>query len=203
MMKTYTIQDINHLPHCYRNIYGILKRYPHLSMESEGTLIEILNDEKITLSDRLWAVCHLMPEKVQRLFACDCAEKVLPIFENKYPTDRRPRNAITAAREYAGDRSTKNKNGLTMASFAAGACFLTVRNNILSPSAVWAAAAAKVIGCDDMAWFGLWCGAAAWIGASPMSAGRNDWEKTFDDNEFVDWAIKRLMFYVDSKGQSQ
>ncbi len=33
-----------------------------------------------------------------RLFACDCAERVLPIYEAKHPNDIRPRNAIEVAR---------------------------------------------------------------------------------------------------------
>ena len=37
-----------------------------------------------------------------RLFAADCAEKVLPIFEKERPNDDRPRKAIEAARAYAG-----------------------------------------------------------------------------------------------------
>jgi hypothetical protein len=36
-----------------------------------------------------------------RLFAADCAEDVLPIFEREYPDDDRPRKAIEAARAYA------------------------------------------------------------------------------------------------------
>jgi hypothetical protein len=35
------------------------------------------------------------------LFAADCAEQVLPIFESAYPTDDRPRKAIEAARSGA------------------------------------------------------------------------------------------------------
>ncbi len=36
-----------------------------------------------------------------RLFAADCAERVLPIFERNHPDDDRPRKAIEAARAYA------------------------------------------------------------------------------------------------------
>jgi hypothetical protein len=35
------------------------------------------------------------------LFAADCVEQVLPIFESAYPTDDRPRKAIEAARSGA------------------------------------------------------------------------------------------------------
>ena len=37
--------------------------------------------------------------QAQRLFAADCAEHVLHIFESKYPNDDRPRKAIEAARQ--------------------------------------------------------------------------------------------------------
>ena len=36
-----------------------------------------------------------------RLFAADCAERVLPNFEKQYPGDSRPRRAIQAARDFA------------------------------------------------------------------------------------------------------
>ncbi len=40
-------------------------------------------------------------ERSARLFAADCAERVLPIFERARPGDDRPRRAIAAARAYA------------------------------------------------------------------------------------------------------
>ena len=40
-------------------------------------------------------------ERTARLFACDVAERVLPIYEREYPTDSRPRQAIDMARHYA------------------------------------------------------------------------------------------------------
>ena len=36
-----------------------------------------------------------------RLFAADCAEHVLELYEKEYPGDNRPRNAIKAARDLA------------------------------------------------------------------------------------------------------
>jgi hypothetical protein len=35
------------------------------------------------------------------LWANDCAEHVLPYFEEKYPNDNRPRNAVEAGRAWA------------------------------------------------------------------------------------------------------
>ncbi len=36
-----------------------------------------------------------------RLFACDCAERVLSFYEREYPGDNRPRRAIQVAHDYA------------------------------------------------------------------------------------------------------
>jgi len=39
--------------------------------------------------------------KVLAIWAADCAERVLPYFEKRYPEDNRPRRAIEAARVWA------------------------------------------------------------------------------------------------------
>jgi hypothetical protein len=44
---------------------------------------------------------HKLGTVNRRLFAADCAERVLPFFEEVHLNDSRPRNAIKAAREYA------------------------------------------------------------------------------------------------------
>ncbi len=49
---------------------------------------------------------ELGPER-RRLFACDCAERVLPVFTRCFPDDRRPRNAIQVARAFAQGRASQ------------------------------------------------------------------------------------------------
>ncbi len=39
-------------------------------------------------------------QKILAIWAADCAEHVLPFFEEKYPEDERPRKAIIACREW-------------------------------------------------------------------------------------------------------
>ena len=55
------------------------------------------------LDDALWCLRSICPhhEKEVRLFAADCAESVLHIFEKLRPNDNRPRLAIKAARDFA------------------------------------------------------------------------------------------------------
>jgi hypothetical protein len=82
------------------------------------------------IDDTLWAFRAVEgKDKEIRLFATDCAEMVLPIYEKQYPNDNRPRKAIQAARDYA--------NGLISAKEFAAA-----------RAAAWAAASAAM----DAAW---------------------------------------------------
>ena len=45
-------------------------------------------------------------ERTARLFACDCAERALPIIAKSMPDEDRPRRAIEAARRYANGQAT-------------------------------------------------------------------------------------------------
>ncbi len=48
---------------------------------------------------------ELSPER-RRLFACDCADHVLPMFTRCYPDDQRPHSAIQVARAFAEGRAS-------------------------------------------------------------------------------------------------
>ena len=62
-----------------------------------------------SLDDVIWLLSELKqrsllaPEQIKdlRLFAADCAESVLHIFEGAHPDDNRPRLAIQASRDFA------------------------------------------------------------------------------------------------------
>src|SRR3990167_5257178 len=45
--------------------------------------------------------------RTERLFAADCAEHVLPLYEKRYPDDAGPREAIAAARRFARGEITE------------------------------------------------------------------------------------------------
>jgi hypothetical protein len=72
------------------------------------------------IRDAVWALRAVEgKDKEIRLFAADCAESVLHIYENRYPNDDRPRKAIQAARDYAN--GVIGKDELSAACGAAGA----------------------------------------------------------------------------------
>ena len=68
--------------------------------EFRGEIIEA-NDKIVVREARMLRKCGGWTEATARLFAADCAERVLPIFEKEHPSDDRPRKAIEAARAYA------------------------------------------------------------------------------------------------------
>ena len=63
------------------------------------------------LDDALWCLRIVIEsaDKEIRLFACDCAERALPLFEKKYPDDKRPRIAIETARRFALGEASKQE----------------------------------------------------------------------------------------------
>ena len=67
--------------------------------EHDGELIE--QDDKVVVRRARITERLLWDDRLARLFAADCAERVLPIFENEGSGDDRPRLAIQAGRDYA------------------------------------------------------------------------------------------------------
>ena len=75
------------------------------------------SDWMIWLAEKRGIWNKLDPIKL-RLFACDCAEQALPIFEKVYPDDKRPRKAVETARLFAEGKATQKE--LDAARYAAG-----------------------------------------------------------------------------------
>jgi hypothetical protein len=77
--------------------------------------IEIRGDmkkdgDKFTVQQmRFIRKCKGWNDVTARLFACDCAEHVLPIFEKECPEDKRPRQAIETARKFANGQATSEE----------------------------------------------------------------------------------------------
>jgi hypothetical protein len=91
------------------------------------------------IKDAVWALRAVEgKDKEIRLFAADCAESVLHIYENRYPNDDRPRKAIQAARDYAN--GVIGKDELAAAWFAWGAFNAT--DAACAACAAWSSAGA-------------------------------------------------------------
>jgi len=101
-MKTTTLQRLKDADAC-------VARYKHLrealgesfGMDTELPLTRIL--ETNGRNDVLWTLDNVIDggNKILRLWAADCAERVQHIWLAKYPNDQRPAEAIKAARQFA------------------------------------------------------------------------------------------------------
>lgn len=87
-------------------------------VEYKGRIVKD-NDKCVVREARLLRRIETWDEKSARLFAADCAEKVLPTYEKYFPNNDAPRKAIQVARDYANGKI--NKNQLDAASAAASA----------------------------------------------------------------------------------
>ena len=82
----------------YRKMAKALGGIEEYGKDTPIPLLKVL--ETCGLQDAIWCLqCTLeSSENILIEFACRCAEHVLYIFENAYPNDSRPRQAIEAAR---------------------------------------------------------------------------------------------------------
>jgi hypothetical protein len=79
---------------CKDRFNNYLKHYS----DRDFTPKQFMGLRNISHNDKIWVAVRLMDKKLLRFAAADIAELVLPIFEAKYPNDKRPRLAILAAR---------------------------------------------------------------------------------------------------------
>jgi len=75
-----------------------LQNYLNNYAEWSGSLLEFLDLDKITRKDKMWVFVRSVSTDFKRRFAIEVTESVLHIFEQKYPNDKRPREAIVAAK---------------------------------------------------------------------------------------------------------
>jgi hypothetical protein len=66
------------------------------------------DDKVVFTSARLVSEVGTMTRVVAVTWAADCAKRVLKLYEDKYPEDKRPRKAIAAAVKFAKNPSEEN-----------------------------------------------------------------------------------------------
>jgi hypothetical protein len=90
------------------------------------------------------------------MFACDCAEHVLPLFEREHPYDDRPRQAIEIVRRFLAGRATSDE--LSDARGAADMAVTEIRADVPWDAGLMAASAASNAASGND-------GAAVWMAA--------------------------------------
>jgi immunity protein 5 of polymorphic toxin system len=130
----------------------------------------IAKDETKQVSQSRKLVKAVNIERDLRLFAVDCAERVLHLFEHKCPNDDRPRKAIQAARDFANGKI--DAAARAAAGAAAGDAAWAAARAAAGDAARAAARAAAGDAARDAARAAA--GAAAWA-AARAAAGAAAW----------------------------
>lgn len=122
-------------------------------------------------------------QKSLALWAADCAEHVLPYFEEESPKDDRPRKAVEAARAWTGDKITVSE--ARDASFAAHTAARDANQTAAREAARAAGHAAATAHVDDHAPH-----AATYSVKSATAAAPTDADTATDKER--DWQFRRL-----------
>lgn len=150
--------------------------------EAEGRGDKVECDNKIVFREaRLICKLGKWNMKASRLFAADCAEHVLHIYEKKYPRDDRPRNCIAAARDFANRKIGKAAvdSAGDAARDAASAAKWDV--NCLAAKDAARSASRSAADCEED-----W--KAAWKAARSATRSAN-WEKAGTAASAANWAV--------------
>ena len=100
-MLTTTLKDIRAKSPCEDGWEKLLKHLGKSGAEAktdETPIAVITVLESNGMKDALWVFDKCINSHICRLFAADCAESALHIFEKERPDDKRPRRAIEVAR---------------------------------------------------------------------------------------------------------
>jgi hypothetical protein len=170
-------------PEGYRKLAKALGGVDKYGKDTPIPLSKIV--ESNGLLDAIWTLrCTLEPsENIQIEFACRCAEHVLHFYEDKYPDDKRPREAIEAARAYAEGRGSAAEaaEAAEAAAWAAWAAEAAEATWAAAEAAAWAARAAEAAEAAEATWAaGDAAGAAAGAARAAEAAARADereWQK--------------------------
>ena len=127
------------------------------------------------LDDTLWVLGKTTGlRRICVLFAADCAEQVLPLFERARPDDRRPRSAIEVARDPNASAGAAEAASAAANSAAWDAYDAAARHEARAPGRAAGQAASGAAGAvtSVSAWAAAWGAALAAASAAASAAAR-------------------------------
>jgi hypothetical protein len=192
MLNT-TFAELKEHGACTKGYKKLAKSLGGIKAYGQDTLIPLTKIiESNGLDDALWCLRATVEDsdKLSRLLACDYAEHVLPIYEAKNPSDKRPRTAIEVSRRFAVGEATSQELDATWGA-AWDAAWAAARAaawdaawdaaSDAARAAAWAAArAAAWAAAGDAAGDAAWAAAraAAWAAAGDAAGdAEQDWQK--------------------------
>jgi hypothetical protein len=185
--------------------------FPDRDLQFEQAMEEFTNsDSAVVQLDRLWVKSPTevifksfeLPENSNILLAADYVERVLHFYEDKYPRDFRPRNAIEATRKFvAGEIDQKTLEKYRSAAWTASE--LALESATAATAAAWAAARAAAWAAEAAAWAAAGAAARAVARAVAHSVSPDDdspeWQQACDAE--VAWQVRRFVDCMEAVGQ--
>jgi len=160
-MKTTLNKILSHDP-CEDGWEKLLTHLGKTEADDEPLSIRTILDSN-GIEHAIWALRAVDDHKREiRLFAADCAESVLHIYENAHPDDDRHRKAIEAARRYANGEISEEEleDASRAARYAWYAAWYAVG---ATRYAAWAAEEAAAGHVAWAAWYAAWTAAAGYV----------------------------------------
>ena len=136
-----------------------VKEFSEQSETDAVKIIRKMTDRRYRLDWANWLIARVMTRPQYLAYAIYSAEQVIDIFEKKYPDDKRPRDAIEAAKAVLKDDTAENRERAASA-----------------VSATWEAWAEREEWAACVAWAAVeaarttWGSKAAWAAASAADA---------------------------------
>jgi len=139
-----TIERLEVLEACEDGILYFKKKGFTTVEEAVKSILKTKHKERFNWSS--WLLSKVLTTENQVKFAVNSAELVLPIWEEKYPKDKRPIEAIEAAKEVIVNPTSENKEKVIKAARAAYWAAYWAASNA---AAYWAARAAEAARATD------------------------------------------------------
>ena len=172
MNLTTTLNAVREHRPCEDGWEKLLKSLKKTKADDEELSLEHILESN-GVADAIWCLRTVDGyDREKRLFACDAADHVLHLYEEKYPDDDRPRKAIEVSRRYADGEATSDE----LVAAAARAAY--ARAAAARAAASWAAdaRAAAARAADAAAWAAYADAAARAADARAAAAAELTWQ---------------------------
>jgi hypothetical protein len=104
MQQQFTHEFMRKHSGCYTE--SMLAKCTFMKGAEPATLGAIVCSE-ISIKDKFWFICKVLATKEEnKIIAIQVAEIVLPVYENRFPGNKAPREAIQAAKDFIAGKIT-------------------------------------------------------------------------------------------------
>ena len=168
-----TIKQLKELGACKESIQALRKQK---NRDAKHILRKLVKAKKYDWAN--WYVTRIFTKSQAVLYAIKCAEACLPRFEEQLPHDKRPRQAIKAAKNWLKNPTKKNMYAAESAARYADSAVESAAR-YAARSAKSAAESAAWCAAESAAWC-AWSAWYAWSARSAESASHAAWSRQIE-----------------------